>query len=127
MSAKRESHPGGTPGRAKREPTALVSRVLRGGLWVSGVLLTAGAVVHLAVGGGAGRFGRVVLKGGDGPAAALLWWGLTALVLTPIVRIVVTVGVYSRSRIKEHRRFAALAGCCLLIILAGVWLGRAPG
>ena len=108
-----------------RDPDREVSRVLRLGLYVSSTLLVLGWTGHLLDPRPIGAFGVDVLSAHHGWAAALLWWGLTVLVLTPIARIVTTVIAYGRQR-PPFRVFALLALGSLAVIGVGVLLGKAP-
>jgi uncharacterized membrane protein len=108
-----------------RDPDLVVSRVLRAGLFVSIGLLAAGSIGHVVDQQPIGAFSGAALTGGHGWPAALLWWGLTVLVLTPIARIVSTVIAYGHAPAPQ-RRFAFIAAASLAVIGLGVLLGQAP-
>lgn len=107
-----------------RDPDLAVSVVLRTGLYVSTALLTVGWIAHRADLVPIGSFGAETLTGGQGLTAAVLWWGLTLLVLTPVARIVTTIIAYSRR--PRLRVFALLAIVSLSVICFGAYFGVAP-
>lgn len=107
-----------------RDPGRAVGLVLRTGLYVSTSLLLAGWIVHLVDPRPIGGYGGDALTGAHGWSAALMWWGLSILILTPIARIALTVIAYQRR--PALRRFSVLAAVSLAVIGVGVVLGAVP-
>jgi uncharacterized membrane protein len=106
----------------------LVSGILRGGVYLSAILLFLGLTLWYLRGGttdapGAATlpFGRfwAALTEGSGEAVVLL--GLLVLVLTPLLRVVVSVAVFSVAR---DRAFMLVTLLVLATLLASIAVGE---
>jgi uncharacterized membrane protein len=107
--------------------TGIVRRLLLGGAGLSAAIAAVGLVLLLH-GGGAGLVtGPVRLPygslGGDlarGDAYAVLWLGLLVLVLTPLLRVVVSVLLFAR---QGDGRFLAMTLFVLAVLIGSVVAG----
>ena len=104
----------------------LVHRVLVIGLAISATLLVAGLVVWAARGGGLPRTvsgpAQAVRQVGGLRPVGFFSLGLLALILTPFARVAGTVVIF----LREHdRRYALITAAVLVIMIAGIFLGRA--
>jgi hypothetical protein len=111
-----------------RDPPGLahrVHRVLFTGVVVAGLLLATGLAVALAGGqpltaGPPGPIAELPGRAVAGDGGALIELGLLVLIITPGMRVVVlAVGWASAG----DRRFAAVAGVVLLLLILSVLLG----
>jgi len=133
-----EGPPPGPPVGAPDAPTtprleAIISRVLRAGVALSVTLLVLGLVVALVQGpladrdpgaldhlldvdGEGDRTPAAVWDGvRHGQATGLLTAGLLVLVLTPLVRVVASLGHYARARDRTYLAFTVV-----VLVLLGV-------
>ena len=123
------------PGRTER----LISRVLRIGVYTSLALIAAGTIRSFS----AGTYGtlpsdRVRLSGAGGAFPRSLAWflhglahldgqaiivaGLLILILTPVVRVTVSLIGFARER---DRTYVAITAAVLLLLLLSFALGKA--
>ena len=118
-----------------------ISRVLRAGVATSLALITAGTIVSFLhhpdyldstralarltePGTAPHTLGAVVSGLGDGRGQAVVMLGLFALMLTPIVRVAMSLALFLRER---DRAFSAITALVLALILASILLGRVTG
>jgi uncharacterized membrane protein len=118
-----------------------ISRVLRGGVWLSLGLVSAGsALSFLAKSGaycrGSGEVARLIGPGGSFPRTAswlahglahldgqaIVVLGLIVLILTPIVRVGVSIIAFAR---EGDRVYAAITTAVFLLLLLSFALGKA--
>lgn len=118
-----------------------ISRVLRVGVALSLALILGGTLVsflrhpdYLAStralarltepGAAPHTVGAVIAGLLDGRGQAVVMLGLFVLMLTPIVRVAMSLGLFLRER---DRAFSAITALVLLLILASMLLGRVSG
>lgn len=118
-----------------------ISRVLRGGVLLSLVLVSAGTALSFlstsgAYGRGPGEVARLIGPGGsfprtaswlihglvrlDGQAVVVL--GLIVLILTPIVRVAVSIVAFAR---EGDRVYASITTVVFLLLMLSFLLGKA--
>lgn len=104
----------------------MVNRVLGAGVAVSVAFMLAGVVLVVARGGGlpphAPSFRELAPGLGTADPAAYLSTGLLVLIATPFARVAGSVIVFA---LERDRRYVALTTVVLLVMCAGVLLGRA--
>jgi uncharacterized membrane protein len=96
----------------------VVSLVLRSGLALATTLMVVGALAKLLAGDHAAP--TLALTGGLAVADLLLGAGVVVLMLTPLVRILVLIGVWARDR---DWRFVAVGVGVLAVLVAAALLG----
>jgi uncharacterized membrane protein len=127
--------------RRVAESERAISRVLRGGVWLSLLLVSAGTALSFlaksgAYGSGPGEVARLTGPGGsfprtaawlvhglvhlDGQAVVVL--GLIVLILTPIIRVAVSIVAFVRG---GDRIYAAITTVVFLLLLLSFALGNA--
>ncbi|MBE3583158.1 MAG: DUF1634 domain-containing protein [Limnochordaceae bacterium] len=105
-----------------------ISRWLAAGMVISAILLAAGWLIALVQHPSSALLTRplplaklpTALRQETGPAVALL--GLTALALTPIVRVLLTLGHYFN---RKEWSFVVITGIVLVTMVIGFFLGAA--
>jgi uncharacterized membrane protein len=107
----------------RREERA-VQRLLRGGLILSSLLLTAGLGWTLAT--GTLRAHPVSFRGlthslGSGHPGGIMGLGLMVLLVLPVIRVIVLAVDFARAR---DWRYAAVALAVLMLLFLAVFLGR---
>ena len=104
-----------------------VASVLRGGVILASALLIIGLILWAIEGappegtGGVLGGGSTLTAGiSSGPAFAFLVTGLLVLVLTPLARVGVALGLFAQAR---DRAFALISAFVLVVLLLSVLLG----
>ncbi|HAM35770.1 MAG TPA: hypothetical protein DEB40_06485 [Elusimicrobia bacterium] len=107
----------------RQQEGRLVSRVLRIGMWASGVLMAAGLILAALrpapLPAGSPRWGLILREAFCGNGAALALLGILALVATPYLRVALLVVTYARAR---QWRFLAVSLAVLAMLTLGLLL-----
>ena len=105
----------------------LVSRLLRGGVYLSASLLITGLILWYGRGPTASApagnmlpFTHLLPALAEGSGAAVVLLGLLVLVVTPLSRVVVSVALFASVR---DRAFTAVTSLVLAILLASIAIG----
>jgi uncharacterized membrane protein len=108
-----------------RQAELIISLVLRGGVLLAGAIIALGAVLfyarYLATGGHAGPLTyphtavAVVAGLGRGDPLAVIVLGLLVLLLTPVLRVLVSVVTFAQERDWLYTGITLLVFCILLI------------
>jgi uncharacterized membrane protein len=119
--------PRGIPPRMPPLLRRAISRILVGGVLVSGALLVVGLFLLVRDHGGSPDLGPVALPLGGlaasfamGDSNAVLWVGLIVLVLTPLARVAISVVGFARLR---DNGYVAMTTFVLLILLLSAVIG----
>ena len=127
--------------RKSTDSERVISRVLRGGVSLSLLLLSAGTALSFlsksgAYGRGPGEVARLIGPGGSFPRTAswlihglarldgnaVIVLGLIVLILTPIVRVAVSIAAFAR---EGDRVYAAITTVVFLLLMLSFLLGKA--
>ena len=118
----------GATGRL-RQAELIISYALRGGVVVSAAIIAAGMLwfyLQMAVTGHAAlayphSFGGMFRRLGQGQPLALVTMGLLVLLLTPILRVVISVVIFA---LERDWRYTTITLLVLIILLISLLLGQ---
>jgi len=104
---------------------AFISRLMRASVLLSGVIILAGLSIYLVTGNDScpvNMFDPNWMLFGDPFLAPshVIFWGFMVLIGTPLLRIILSVGVYAKMNDWE---FTAITGIVFTILLVSMILG----
>jgi uncharacterized membrane protein len=103
-----------------------ISTVLRGGVILSMAVMLLGVVLSWissdSLPAGPHTLAGVISGVAVGSPSAIIMFGILTLLVTPIIRVVVSVGVFI---VERDWRFVAITLLVLMILLASFLLGKA--
>lgn len=98
-----------------------IQRVLRGGLATSVVLMAAGLAIGFAAGEQTAPPVRLFALGSAGGGETIMALGVLALAITPLLRVLVLIGLWAHER---DWRFVATAVVVLAVLVTSTVVGR---
>ena len=117
------------PDRRLRQAELVISHVLRGGVIVSASVILLGVLwfyLQMAITGHAAlgyphTFGGIIRRLFHGEPLALVALGLLILLLTPILRVAISIVVFA---LEHDWRYTVITVLVLIILLVSLLLGR---
>ncbi|HET9979110.1 MAG TPA: DUF1634 domain-containing protein [Ktedonobacterales bacterium] len=117
------------PDQRLRQAELVISHVLRGGVVVSAAIILIGAVwfyLQMAIAGHAAlgyphTFGGIIRRLFHGEPLAMVALGLLILLLTPILRVAISIVVFA---LEHDWLYTVITITVLIILLVSLLLGR---